>query len=121
MKLIIAGSRTIPELSVGFINRWCPPDVDEIVSGLAYGPDKDGVDFAHAMGMMLTTFEPDWKKFGKGAGFVRNEAMAAYADSLLAFWDGKSHGTHHMITCMEKLGKPVKIIVIKAVDSLEQT
>ena len=36
--------------------------------------------------------------------------MAAIGDMLLAFWDGKSKGTQHMIDCMSR--KKKKVIVI---------
>lgn len=53
----------------------------------------------------------DWNTFGKRAGFKRNAEMAAPgADLCLAFWDGESNGTKHMIEQCEKRGIPVKII-----------
>jgi hypothetical protein len=36
--------------------------------------------------------------------------MAKTGDLLVAFWDGQSPGTAHMVYCMEKLGKPVVVI-----------
>jgi len=36
--------------------------------------------------------------------------MADYADALVAFWDGKSKGTMHMINIAKKKGIQVKII-----------
>jgi hypothetical protein len=51
-------------------------------------------------------FPADWNKFGKSAGHVRNQAMADYADILLAFWDGKSTGTKSMIKKMNAQLKP---------------
>jgi len=29
---------------------------------------------------------------------------------LIAFWDGRSAGTAHMVQCMRQLGKPVVVI-----------
>ena len=53
--------------------------------------------------MGLEIYPADWKKFGKSAGFRRNEKMAEIADMLIAFWNGESHGTKHMIDiCKEK-------------------
>ena len=37
------------------------------------------------------------KKYWKGAGHARNRQMAEVADILIAFWDGRSRGTHNMI------------------------
>ena len=36
--------------------------------------------------------------------------MAQEGDVLVAFWDGQSPGTRHMIACMEQLSKPVVVI-----------
>jgi len=54
-------------------------------------------------------FYAAWNTHGKAAGFLRNADMARVADRLIAFWDGSSRGTAHMIQTMEKMGKPVRI------------
>jgi hypothetical protein len=36
--------------------------------------------------------------------------MAQAGDVLVAFWDGQSPGTAHMIQCMHALGKPVIVV-----------
>ena len=52
-----------------------------------------------------------WReKFGKSAGFRRNEQMAEFADALIAFWDGKSHGTKHMIDTATEKGMNVSVV-----------
>ena len=43
------------------------------------------------------------------AGFLRNEDMLSIATHLIAFWDGKSNGTKHMIEIAQKKGIPVWI------------
>lgn len=65
----------------------------------------------------LDESEKNWwrgKEYNILAGYQRNERMAVYADALVAFWDGKSKGTKHMIELMEELGKPVVIFQKKA-------
>ena len=47
----------------------------------------------------------DWEKYGNAAGYIRNVKMAQAADFLVAFWDGKSKGTKHMIDNKKKQGK----------------
>ena len=39
----------------------------------------------------------------KAAGYIRNTEMAKNADALVAFWDGASFGTKHMIATAEQL------------------
>jgi hypothetical protein len=36
--------------------------------------------------------------------------MAEYADALVAFWDGKSRGTKHMIDLANKSGIQVRVV-----------
>jgi hypothetical protein len=86
-----------------------PFDITEVVSGGARGVDTYGTDWALERNIPIKLFRPDWDKFGKGAGFIRNTQMAEYADALVAVWDGQSKGTAHMIKTMEALGKPVYV------------
>lgn len=81
-----------------------------IVSGMAKGADALGYQFARQHNIQLYEFHADWNLYGKGAGFRRNGQMGVFADVLLAFWDGKSKGTKHMIDLMHALNKPVHII-----------
>ncbi|KKK98473.1 hypothetical protein LCGC14_2642380, partial [marine sediment metagenome] len=56
-------------------------------------------------------FKPDWNRYGKRAGFLRNELIVAEADKVIAFWDGTSKGTKHSIDLAIKAGKPLDIYV----------
>lgn len=62
-------------------------------------------------GYSLKYFYPNWEKYGKSAGIIRNHEMGDYADYLLAFWDGTSKGTKDMIDYMKKIGKHGKVII----------
>lgn len=81
-----------------------------IVSGMARGADALAAGFASNNNIKLYMFPANWDKYGKAAGFRRNEDMAKFADGLLAFWDGQSRGTKHMIETMKRLDGPVRII-----------
>ena len=115
-KLIVAGGRDFEdyeklstELLALALDTYKDRDVS-IISGMARGADALAVRFAKEHNVMLYEFPADWNGFGKRAGFVRNEQMAQFADGLLAFWDGQSRGTEHMIGTMRDLGKPVQVI-----------
>ena len=115
MKLIIAGSRNIDKHKVmHWLDRNGVDDEDlEIICGMAKGPDLAGKEWASTLPVPVIEFPADWDKYGKKAGYIRNAQMAAYADELLAFWDGKSKGTRNMIEEMLILDKPVKVILDK--------
>lgn len=44
------------------------------------------------------------------AGFLRNEDMVALATHLVAFWDGRSYGTKHIIDLARAKGIPCQVI-----------
>ncbi len=117
-KLIVAGGRDFASqenywlLEANVIALAEGPYADRavsIVSGMARGADALAVRFAKIHNVMLHEFPADWDK-GKHAGFLRNVDMAEFSDGLLAFWDGSSRGTAHMIKTMELHKKPVHIV-----------
>lgn len=113
MKVIIAGGRTFKDFDLlckkvdKILSRQ---DEIEIVSGTARGADKLGERYAELRGYEVKRFPADWGNHGKAAGYIRNEEMAQYADALIAFWDGKSRGTQHMIRTAEEQGLKTRII-----------
>ena len=115
-KLIVAGGRDFNDegkaveeivlLAEGSLKNYNV----SIVSGMARGADALGTRFAKNHNVKLYEFPANWEAYGKRAGFLRNAQMAEFADGLLAFWDGKSKGTAHMIKTMEAQGKPVRVV-----------
>lgn len=115
MRIIIAGGRDFDYFDelvnkVDYLISKLDINNIEIISGGANGADKLGERYAVLRKLKLSIFPADWDKYGKGAGYRRNTEMAEYANSLIAFWDGKSRGTMHMINIAKKKGLQVKII-----------
>lgn len=81
-----------------------------IVCGKARGADTLGEQYAKAHGYSVFEFPADWKRYGKSAGFIRNTEMAKNADALVAFWDGQSLGTKHMIATATQCGMDVHVV-----------
>ena len=129
-KVVIAGGRDFDNYEA--LKKVCSSvlhkrDNIEIVSGTAKGADELGERFAIEHNLGLKSFPAPWenihtkpesqigvradgKKYWKMAGHHRNKQMAAYADAAIIFHDGKSRGTANMITQMEALKKPFKVI-----------
>ena len=111
-RVIIAGGRTFKDY-----DRLCSvcdymlqnQKEIEIVSGTAMGADKLGEKYAQEHGHKIARFPAKWDEHGKAAGFIRNEEMAKYADALIAFWDGRSKGSEHMINLAKKYNLKIKI------------
>jgi predicted Rossmann fold nucleotide-binding protein DprA/Smf involved in DNA uptake len=113
MKIIIAGTRTFNNYQL--LKEKCNHLLSNqtsitIISGTAKGADKLGEQYAKEQGHSLLLFPPLWDTQGKQAGIKRNIAMAQEADALIAFWDGKSKGTKHMIQTAREKGLPVRVI-----------
>ena len=112
-RVIIAGSREFNDYKM--LCEYCDKilsnieDEIVIVSGAARGADHLGMCYADERGYKIHYFFPDWDKYGKSAGYRRNVQMAENADALIAFWDGKSRGTKHMIDIAEERGLPVRV------------
>lgn len=109
MKVAVIGSRS---LVVTQLEKFIPQGTKELVSGGAKGIDTCVRDFAKKKGIKFTEFLPDYKRFGRGAPLRRNLQIIAYADIVIALWDGCSRGTSFVIEQCKKQGKPIKIYKI---------
>jgi hypothetical protein len=111
IKLAIIGSRSFKdkhklELAINELNL----DIDTVVSGGALGADKLGEEWAKNQGKKVELHLPEWAKYGRSAGIIRNKAIVESCDFCLAFWDGKSKGTNSSLELCKKLGIPYKVI-----------
>lgn len=112
MKLAVVGSRTFNDYDILKnkliqINERVP--ITLIISGGAYGADKMAERWAAENNIKTLIFLPDWQKYGKSAGFIRNEDIIKNCDVAVAFWDGKSRGTLSSINLANKYKKPCLI------------
>lgn len=119
MKIIIAGSRDFSnyELLRDRLNYLLKNASDEdeitIISGGARGADQLGERYAKEKGYKIIRKPANWDKYGKSAGYKRNEEMAKIADVCVCFWDGESRGTKHMIDLSKKYKLKLNVIFYK--------
>lgn len=113
VKVIVAGGRDFNDfefLESSMLNLY--PDLDlEVVGGEAKGADSLGKQFAYKHKLKYHSFPADWKNLGRKAGTLRNIQMGDFADRLVAFWDGESRGTKHMIDYATSKG--LEVVVLK--------
>lgn len=116
MRVIIAGSRDIhqPLEAVYKAVKASGFHIELVVCGCARGIDKAGEEWSAYTGTEIAYYPADWDKYGKSAGYKRNQLMAENADALIAVWDGKSKGTKHMIDIATKKGLKVYIYEINS-------
>ena len=119
-KVIVAGSRNITskdmiihKLDILLSQKIKEGEKIQIISGAARGVDRIGEEYAAARGFLCKRFSADWDTHGKRAGYLRNCQMADNADALVAFWDGESPGTRHMIQTAKNSGLVVRVIHVK--------
>ncbi len=121
MRIIVCGSRDFDDAHVlgtkledAFADSGYPRTV---VHGAARGADELAYSWAILMNetggdeITVEAHPADWTKYNNAAGPIRNVEMAKLgADLCLAFWDGKSRGTKHMIETAVQHGIPVRIV-----------
>lgn len=127
MRLIIAGDRRFRDYAklCSVMNELYARGLHpaEIISGGAKGADALGERWAREHHVPVKRFPAEWDHYGKGAGAIRNKAMAEYAavggtGSLLAFLALTSKGTKHMIdTARKTAGVSVSVVTVEVEES----
>ncbi len=116
MRIAIVGSRTFSDyglLAKTIFDFLAPIDsTTHIISGGAKGADALGEKFAYKNGAKLTVYRPEWIKYGKSAGFLRNQLIVDSCDIVIAFWDGVSRGTADTLNKAKKAKKPILTVFI---------
>ena len=109
VKMAIVGSRGITNINLEEYISQIPVEIECIISGGARGVDTLAAHYAKEKGIELSVFLPNYQKHLRGAPIRRNELMAKECNVLVAFWDGESKGTKHIINYAKKLGKRVYV------------
>lgn len=115
-KVIIAGGRDFANYEL--LKTKCDyylKDISKthqiiVVSGAAKGADKLGERYAQERGYAIDSHVADWDQFGKRAGYIRNEEMAKCSQALIAYYDGQSKGTGHMIDLAKKYNIVIRVV-----------
>ena len=113
MNVAIVGSRTWTDAAA--IHRVIDRLVEEhagltIVSGAASGADRIAAAYARLKAVPVIEHPADWKRHGRTAGAIRNHAIVADADIVIAFWDGVSPGTRITLDLARRKGIAARIV-----------
>jgi YspA, cpYpsA-related SLOG family len=80
-----------------------------VVQGGAAGVDRLAEAVAVSLDIAVERYPADWARWGAAAGPMRNRAMLATGiDLVIAWWDGRSPGTAHMMSVAEAARVPVE-------------
>lgn len=112
MKAIICGGRDFSNydylcISMDQCRKWW--NLTTIITGGARGADTLGHRWAVSRKLDTEVYPADWDRFGKGAGFIRNELMLSMGPSVVIAYKG-GNGTEHMINISRQANVPVFIL-----------
>lgn len=127
---LVVGSRTFQDYDLlkSKLNHLLQNQGNEvvIVSGGAKGADSLAERYAKEKDLPLKIFPAEWGKYGKSAGYIRNEEMHKYISKqnkrgVVAFWDGMSKGTTHNFGLADKYKNKIKLIHFRKKCSMEDS
>jgi hypothetical protein len=78
VRLLVCGGRDFEDRTLAFdtLDRvLAERGVSILIHGGARGADALGAEWATARSIPVQVFKPDWRRFGRGAGPVRNQEM----------------------------------------------
>jgi len=109
-RILVCGGVTFAdeELLTETLDRVIADEKVMIVSGGAKGADALAEKYAKDRNIKIKVFPAEWKKYGKGAGPIRNRQMLDFVSQkesplVVAFWNGKSRGTKNTIETARKM------------------
>lgn len=90
------------------------PGRNTLICGMAKGADSLAWRWFDAWGYDIEEYPADWDKYGKRAGYIRNQQMLdeGKPDQVIAFPGGK--GTKMMIDLARKANVKVLVIDVQA-------
>jgi len=90
--------------------------ITSMVSGGCRGADTLAKRYADEHDIPMVIFYPDWDRYGKSAGYRRNQLIVERADALIAFPSRRSIGTWHSVDLARAKGIPVHVVHIGGSD-----
>ncbi|MFY7884416.1 MAG: SLOG family protein [Dolichospermum sp.] len=121
MNICINGSRSfndsdfmVDKLNWLMDNNYLPHESNWVfILGGAVGADTLASELAVENNIPYIMKKANWEKYGKSAGYIRNNDMLNISDALVSFWDGESKGTIHMVNISNQAGIPVYLFNTK--------
>lgn len=112
MRVIVCGSRRWRDRKAIVDRLFDLPGDSTVVHGGAGGADSIAHQEAQKLGLLVEVHRPDYERHPKKAApLLRNRHMASLgADLCIAFWDGRSNGTRHMVSEAAAYDIPVEIV-----------
>jgi len=90
------------------LQTWRLDDI-QVVTGGAKGADSMAEKWAIENNLAIKIFKPDWLKYGKAAGPLRNQQIVENSTHVIAFPSKSGKGTQDTIIRAKKLGIEIAI------------
>ena len=100
MRTIVAGGRDY-ELTEEDHKLLDALTITVVISGCARGADAGGEEYAASRDIPILRVPAKWNKYGKRAGYLRNQEMGELAEAVVLFPGGR--GTQHMFEIADTL------------------
>lgn len=120
MKVAIVGTRrrdagddyrAVEEAFKRLLTVWPDAEIGIVSGGCSKGGDRFAEGIAEVYGLPITIFYPDWRRYGRAAGPIRNKLIAAECDIMIAcVAENRMGGTEDAIRKVKKLGKEVILV-----------
>ena len=111
MRVIVTGSRDWEDdKPIHDALSSLPPDT-VVLHGGARGADAAAGRIARGLGLEVHTYPAQWSRYGRAAGYLRNQEMldSAPVDLVLAFPLPQSRGTWDMVERAKVAGVRVEV------------
>lgn len=114
-RVLVCGSRTFANGPLIGTMLSGVSEGSTVIHGAAKGADTHAAVWAEKLGFDIEAYPADWKKYGKRAGFLRNERMLVEGkpDVVMAFVDKPltdSIGTKMMVRLAQEANLPVYVV-----------
>lgn len=94
-------------------------DIITPVHGGAIGFDTQVDKVAKKLGLKPKVYRPDWDRYGKSAGYVRNKTIVDSSNVFVVLWDERTYGGTYQ-ALQYALEQDKSIIYLSVMDTWEQ-
>ena len=110
--VLICGSRDFTDRERIRLRMAQLPPGTVIVHGAARGADTIAGEIAAEMGLEVRAHPAEWRKYGRAAGPIRNQAMLdiEHPDLVIAYPEDEARGTWDMVRRARKAGVPTEVL-----------
>lgn len=113
-KIAVVGTRHYSDYKhfTGWIKYYTQNVVNPcfVSGGAKSGADNLIERYSEENNIPVIVYYPLYSEWGVRAPLIRNQSIVNESEMMIAFWDGKSTGTAHVIGLAKEKGIPIRIV-----------